>query len=148
MRSGIIRSAVGALALAGLWTAYTQNAPTSPLSFKQLKDDLWVIEGTSKGSDDAGNIAVLVTNEGVILVDDRFTQDFPEVMAAVRKISPLPVKYVVNTHHHGDHTGGNALMSASAQLLIQANARKHMIDTKMPGPPSITFTREGAIFLG
>src|SRR5260370_40939480 len=105
MRAGFIRVAVGALALTGLWTAYTQNAPTSPLSFKQLKDDLWVIEGTSKGSDDAGNIAVLVTSEGVILIDDRFTQDFPEVMAAGPKIPPPPVKYDGRPPHPRDHTG-------------------------------------------
>jgi cyclase len=91
---------------------------------------------------------VLVTSEGVILVDDRFTQDFPEVMAVVKKITPLPVKYVVNTHHHGDHTGGNAQMMPSAQIIIQANARKHMIESKMPGAPNITFTQEASVFLG
>ncbi len=148
IRTAFIRFFAGALALAGVWTAYTQSAPTQPLTFKQLKNDLWVIEGTSTGASDAGNIAVLVTSEGVILVDDRFTQDFPEVMSAVRKITPLPVKYVLNTHHHGDHTGGNAQMLPNAEILIQANARKHMIDTNMPGPPHITFTTEASVFLG
>ena len=143
-----IRVGSGALCLLGIWAAYTQSAPTSPLSYKQLKDDLWVIEGTSNGSGDAGNIAVLVTSEGVVLVDDRFEQDYPEVLAAVRKITPQPIKYVVNTHHHGDHTGGNAQMLAHAQILIQANARKHMIDSKMPGAPSLTFTQEASVFLG
>ena len=147
-QSALIRFSAGALALAGVWTAYTQNAPTEPLAFKQLKDDLWVIEGTSAGASDAGNIAVLVTSEGVILVDDRFAQDFPEVMSAVRKITPLPVKYVLNTHHHGDHTGGNAQMLPNTEILIQANARKHMLDSNMPGPPRITFTQEASVFLG
>ena len=143
-----IRAGSGALCLLGIWAAYTQSAPTSPLSYKQLKDDLWLIEGTSNGSGDAGNIAVLVTSEGVVLVDDRFEQDYSEVLAVVRKITPQPVKYVVNTHHHGDHTGGNAQMTVNAQILIQANARKHMIDGKMPGAPSLTFTQEASLFLG
>jgi cyclase len=147
-RSTSIRLSTGALALAGVWAAYTQSAPTQPLSLKQLKDDLWVIEGTSNGASDAGNIAVLVTSEGVILVDDRFAQDFPEVMAAVHKITPLPIKYVLNTHHHGDHTGGNSQMLPNAEILIQANARKHMVETNMPGPPHITFTQEASVFLG
>ncbi|PWU12057.1 MAG: hypothetical protein C5B51_01560 [Terriglobia bacterium] len=144
-RSIAVRLSAAVLALCWVWTAYTQMAP---LSYKQLKEDLWVIEGTSNGSGDAGNIAVLVTSEGVILVDDRFAQDFSEVTAAVRKITPLPVKYVINTHHHGDHTGGNAQMLAGARVLIQANARRHMIQADMPGAPPITFTQEASVFLG
>lgn len=151
-KSTPIRLAIAAFALAWAWSAYTQNAPTQPLSYKQLKDDLWVIEGTSNGASDAGNIAVLVTTEGVILVDDRFAQDYDEVMAAIRKITPLPVKYVMNTHHHGDHTGGNAQMMAAVtpppQILIQANARRHMVEKEMPGIPSISYKDEASVFLG
>lgn len=144
----MIRTLAVALALLGAWTAYTQNPPSQPLSVKQLAPDFFIIEGTSNGASDAGNIAVYVTTEGVILVDDRFSQDFPEVMAAVKKISSLPVKYVFNTHHHGDHTGGNAKILPTAEILIQANARRHMIATEMPGPPHITFTQESSVFLG
>src|SRR5262249_51704071 len=75
-------------------------------------------------------------------------QDYTEVMAALHKITPLPVKFVVNTHHHGDHTGGNAQMMPRAQILIQANARKHMVDLKMPGLPNITYSSEASVFLG
>jgi glyoxylase-like metal-dependent hydrolase (beta-lactamase superfamily II) len=135
----------------GAWTAYTQNPnapPTQPLTVKQLKDDLYIIEGTSNGAADAGNIAVYVTSEGVILVDDRFDQDYAEVIAAVKKITSQPVKYVINTHHHGDHTGGNAKILPTAEIIIQANARKHMIEKNMPGPPRITFTKESSVFLG
>lgn len=144
--SSIVRFVVLSVLVA--WIAYTQTAPTQPLTYKQLKDDLWVIDGTSNGASDAGNIAVLITSEGVILVDDRFAQDYTEVMAALHKITSLPVKYVVNTHHHGDHTGGNAQMMPSAQILIQANARKHMVDSKMPGVPNITYSSEASVFLG
>jgi cyclase len=147
-RSTLIR--LGAISFAAVcaWTTYTQSPPAHPLAYKQVKDDLWVIEGTSNGASDAGNIAALVTSEGVILVDDRFEQDYPEVLAAVKKITPQPIKYVMNTHHHGDHTGGNARMMANAEIIIQENARKHMIATKMPGPPRITFSREASVFLG
>src|SRR3977135_4444633 len=102
-RTDTVRLSVGVLAMLSAWTAYTQNPnapPTQPLTVKQLKDYLYVIEGTSNGAADAGNIAVYVTSEGVILVDDRFDQDYAEVMAAVKKISSQPVKYVINTHHH------------------------------------------------
>lgn len=138
--------AFAAIALA--WTSYTQNPPAQPLSYKQIKDDLWVIEGTSNGASDAGNIAVLVTNEGVVLVDDRFAPDYPEVMAAVRKITTQPVRYIVNTHQHGDHTGGNAQMLKSAEILIHRNARAHMIEKEMPGVPRICFSDQASVFLG
>src|SRR5260221_3048623 len=140
-RTAALRVSAGILAA---WTAFTQ----APLTVQKLYDDLYLIEGTSNGASDAGNIAVYVTSEGVILVDDRFDQDYLEVLAAVKKISSQPVRYVINTHHHGDHTGSNSKMLASAEIVIHANARKHMIDTGMPGPPRITFTRESSVFLG
>src|SRR6266567_9163119 len=147
-RSVVIRGTALSLAVVCGWIAWTQNPPAQPLTYKQVKEDLWVINGTSNGASDAGNIAVLVTTEGVILIDDRFAPDYPEVMAAVRKITPQPVKYVMNTHHHGDHTGGNAQMLPSAEIVIQDNARKHMIATNMPGAPRITFSKEASVFLG
>jgi glyoxylase-like metal-dependent hydrolase (beta-lactamase superfamily II) len=56
---------------------------------------------------------------------------------------------VINTHHHGDHTGGNAKMLAeNVQIAAHANARKHMVDGKMPGLPGMVFTKEASIFLG
>jgi glyoxylase-like metal-dependent hydrolase (beta-lactamase superfamily II) len=135
-----------------VWLAYTQTQPAANgLSMKQLKEDLYVIEGTSNGSGDVGNVAVYLTSEGVILVDDRFDQDYADILAKVKTLTDLPVKYIVNTHHHGDHTGGNAKFFASqnlSEILIHANARKHMVDGKMPGIPRVTFTDEASLFLG
>lgn len=148
-RSLYIRLAAGAFAALCAWTTYTQTPAGQPLTYKQLKDDLWIIEGTSNGASDAGNIAVLVTGEGVILVDDRFDQDYTQVMAVVKKITPQPVRYVMNTHHHGDHTGGNAKMLASnTEIVIQENARRHMVANDMPGIPRISFSKEASVFLG
>lgn len=143
-----VRLTAGFFLAACAWTVWTQNPSAQPLAYKQLKDDLWLIEGTSNGASDAGNIAVLVTTEGVILVDDRFAPDYPEVMAAVRKITPQPVRYVINTHHHGDHTGGNEQMLKSVEIVIQDNARRHMIAAKMPGAPRISFSQQASVFLG
>ena len=50
--------------------------------------------------------AAYVTGEGVILVDDKFEQDHDAIVAQVKSVTPLPVKYVLSTHHHSDHTGG------------------------------------------
>jgi glyoxylase-like metal-dependent hydrolase (beta-lactamase superfamily II) len=142
------RTAAVLLAMLGVWTAYTQNPPSQALGVKQLASDLYLIEGTSNGASDAGNIAVYITGEGIILIDDRFDQDYSEVMTAVKKISSLPVKYIFNTHHHGDHTGGNAKFLPSAEIIIQANARRHMSEKDMPGLPHIAFTQESSVHLG
>ena len=60
----------------------------------------------------------LKANGGVLLVDDKFEIDFANIVAEVKKITPQPIKYVVNTHHHGDHSGGNAKLQAMGDSAI------------------------------
>ena len=55
-----------------------------------------------------GNITVAVGTDGIIMVDSEFAPLHDKIKAAIAKISPLPIKYLINTHFHGDHTGGNA----------------------------------------
>jgi cyclase len=108
------------LGLAGLWLMWSQAQPTQPLTMEKVSDNLYVIIG------DGGNVAVMPTSEGVLVVDDKFARDAPEIMAKVKSVSDKPVRYVLNTHQHGDHTGGNeAMMSAGAQTIIHRNARQH-----------------------
>jgi len=85
----------------------------------------------------------------VILVDDKFAQDAPEIVAKVKSVTDKPIRYVLNTHQHGDHTGGNAaLLAMNAQILIHKNARANMAETKMPGLPQIAFADQTQVFLG
>src|ERR1700687_5747800 len=55
-----------------------------------------------------GNITVAVGIDGIIMVDSQFAPLHDKIKAAIEKISPLPIKYLINTHYHGDHTGGTA----------------------------------------
>ena len=144
-RTLFARISAGALLFTGCWIAYTQNqgkqAPA--LTLNKVKDDLYEIEG------DGGNVAVYVTSEGVILVDDKFAQDAPEILARVKSVSDKPIRYVLNTHQHPDHTGGNqAMLAANAEIVIQKNARANMVAGKQPGLPHITFSEEAQVFLG
>ena len=105
-RTLFARASLGLLLLFGCWIAYTQNQGKPPqLTLNKVKDDLYEIEG------DGGNVAVYVTSEGVILVDDKFEQDFEGITAKVKSVSDQPVKYVLSTHHHSDHSGGNVKFS-------------------------------------
>ena len=73
-----------------------------------------------------GNVGVRVTSEGVILIDDKFPRNFETIQARVQEVTDLPVKYVVNTHHHGDHSGGNVGYINIAEIIAHQNARdKH-----------------------
>ena len=54
-----------------------------------------------------GNITVAVGTDGIIMVDTQFAPLHDKIKAAIAAISPLPIKYLINTHFHGDHTGGN-----------------------------------------
>src|SRR5215510_11946234 len=96
-------SLIGAM-LAAMCAVYVHaqfgNAP-SKLNTIKITDDLYVIHNDFV----PGNTTALVTNEGVLLVDDKFEIDFPNIVAEVKKLTNQPIKYVINTHHHADHSG-------------------------------------------
>jgi cyclase len=129
------------------FVAYTQNQPPQ-LKVNKIKDDLFEIEG------DGGNVAVYVTSEGVILVDDKYDQDHDAILDSVKQVTPLPVKYVVSTHSHADHSGGNAKMLGSgAEIISTANARKNIVEKRQAGAPPVTparltFNNEQSVYLG
>jgi len=142
-RTLLLRVSAGILLLAGSWIAYTQNQSRQASNkLNKVADDLYEIEG------DGGNVAIYITSEGVILVDDKFEYDYNDIVDKVKSVTSQPIRYVLNTHHHGDHTGSNAKFPASTEIIAHTNARKNMIDGKQPGAPRIVFTQEQDVFLG
>jgi glyoxylase-like metal-dependent hydrolase (beta-lactamase superfamily II) len=65
-----------------------------------------------------GNITIAVGTDGIIMVDSQFAPLSDKIKAAIRAISPLPVKYLINTHFHGDHTGGNANFAKDGVIVV------------------------------
>jgi len=138
----VLRFTLVTFALAGVWLAWSQNPPAQ-LTMQKVTDNLYVI------MQDGGNVAFMPTSDSVVVVDDKFAQDAPQIMAKIKSVSDKPVKYVINTHQHGDHTGGNeAMLAAGAEILIQKNARANMVTGKQPGLPQITFSDETQVFAG
>jgi glyoxylase-like metal-dependent hydrolase (beta-lactamase superfamily II) len=121
------------------------GAPPAQLTIEPVKPGLYAILNPG-----ANTLAARVTGEGVILVDDMFQQNYDQIVALVKSVTDQPIKYVISTHHHGDHTGGNArFLMANVQILGHKNARTAMTGvTPLPGPPPITYTTEAAVHLG
>jgi cyclase len=117
----------------------------SELELIKLQDDLYVIHGAYV----PGNVTALITNEGVILVDDDFEVDHDNLMAKLREVTNQPVKYVINTHYHSDHSGGNAKLQANGTLAVASvAARARMLAGNQPGLVNITVEPRGAVHLG
>src|SRR5438094_1239790 len=128
---------------AGDWVSYAQNPQKPPPSkLEKLKDDLYVILG------ERGNTTVLLTNEGVVLVDDKFERNYDDIVAKVESLTDKPVKYIINTHAHGDHTGGNAKFLPAAQIIGHSDLRAAMVKGNQPGPPQLTFNDRTRMNLG
>lgn len=142
VRSFLVRLIAPAACVTGLLFAWMQQPPAQPLTVEKIADDLHVIVGSG------GNVAVLTTPEGVILVDDKFERNIPEILEKVKGITDRPIRYIVNTHQHGDHTGGNAKLMETADIVAHQNARANMVKNNMPGLPRITFSNETAVHLG
>jgi glyoxylase-like metal-dependent hydrolase (beta-lactamase superfamily II) len=109
-----------AMLLAG--TARAQQAPpTAPpppdfskveIKTTDLGDGVYMLEGLG------GNMTVAVAKDGIIMVDGEFAPLHDKIRAAIAVVSPLPVKYLINSHFHGDHTGGNAPFAKDGAVVI------------------------------
>ena len=74
-----------------------------------------------------GNLGVSVGDDGVLVIDDQFAPLAPKIQAAIKTLSTKPIRFLVNTHFHGDHTGGNVAMhDAGAIIVAQENVRKRL----------------------
>ena len=120
-----------------------QNIDFARLELQTVKvaDGLFVLMGGPA----QGNIAVLVGNDGVFLVDSMYAPMHQKIVDAVRALSPRPIRYLVNTHLHGDHTAGNAAMAKLGAVVIShENMRKRLANAQNPPPagtlPALTYT--------
>jgi glyoxylase-like metal-dependent hydrolase (beta-lactamase superfamily II) len=134
-----------ALAL-GTPCAHAQfGSQPAKLDVIKVRDDIYVISNVAV----PGLTTALITNDGVLLVDDKFEVDHDSILAALKTVTSQPVKYVVNTHYHADHSGGNAKLQAMGVLAVASDqARARMVATNQSGQQNITFSDHSTINLG
>jgi glyoxylase-like metal-dependent hydrolase (beta-lactamase superfamily II) len=152
-RSFLLLILAAVFSLQAGWTVYTQTTkPPGPLRIQKVKGELYMISG------EGGNVAVYVTSDGVLLVDDMFDRNHQDILAQVKSVTDKPIRYVVNTHQHDDHAGGDLKMLPIAEVIAHKNARANLTNIKQPyyedtpgtpiGLPRVTFTDELSVHLG
>jgi glyoxylase-like metal-dependent hydrolase (beta-lactamase superfamily II) len=148
MHGKIVFRLTALAAVAALWIGWMQPRQLpAQLALRKISDDLYVI-ALSKGVG-GGNIAVYLTDEGAILVDDMFDRDYASIIGLVKSLTDKPIRYVLNSHQHEDHAGGNAkMLGASAEVIAHQNVRRNMVRLNQPGLPRVTFSDEMDVNLG
>ena len=114
---------------------------------------VYMLEGSG------GNIGVSVGPDGILIVDDQFAPLADKIKAALKTLGEGKLKFVLNTHYHGDHTGGNVVFGPDAPIIAQTNVRKRLSEeqksrffnrTTPPSPkealPVITFDQAVSVF--
>lgn len=109
-------------------------AKTAKVNLIKLRGNITVLDGSG------GNIAVLNGSQGKLLVDGGIGVSKPNVLAALNSISNEPIKYLINSHWHFDHTFGNEwLHEAGATIIAQERTRKHLAETTRVDDWNYTF---------
>ena len=117
------------------------------LQIRQVMDGLYVIPGFD-GGQSGGNVAVRITGDGVIIVDNKFPYSFDFITEQVASVTDQPIKYILNTHHHGDHAGSNADFLPNAEVIAHKNVRANILRNDQTGAPRVVFADETAVYLG
>ena len=101
--------------------SFAQDFSRVEIRTTKLTDGIYVLAGAG------GNMALSVGEDAVFLVDDQFAPLSERIAAAIAKITPKPVRFILNTHWHGDHTGGNENFARNGALIVaHENVRKRM----------------------
>jgi glyoxylase-like metal-dependent hydrolase (beta-lactamase superfamily II) len=128
--------------------------PPAPLpTLVKVRDDVFVIQNVNhvvaEIGQNGGNSTVLVTDEGVILIDTKNDRMHDEVVAKVKSLTDKPIRYAVLTHNHTDHSGGAAKLQAEGTTIVASvGTRENMLRGNQPGAPQVAYTGYSQIVLG
>ena len=108
--------------LPGLVLSQEADLSAVEIEARNVAGNVWCLVGAG------GNIGASIGADGILLVDDQFAPLVPKIEAALKAISARPIRFILNTHWHGDHTGGNEALSATAPILAHHRVRERLME--------------------
>src|SRR5712691_4501212 len=124
MRKVLIAWMLIPTAASAAWGGQAPDFSKVQIKATKVSGNVYMLEGAG------GNIGASIGEDGIVIVDDQFAPLAEKIQAALKSlgITDKPVRFVINTHYHGDHTGGNAPFSnAGSTVIAQDNVRKRLV---------------------
>lgn len=124
MRGRLVSWMLAGVVTTAAWGGQQQDFSKVEIKATKVSGNIYMLEGAG------GNIAASIGEDGIVIVDDQFAPLAEKIQASLKSlgITDKPVRFVINTHYHGDHTGGNVPFSNSGSTVIaQDNVRKRLI---------------------
>lgn len=116
-----------------------QNLDNVQVKATKVAGSVYILTGSG------GNIGASVGEDGIVVVDDQYAPLAPKIEAALKSITDKPVRFILNTHYHGDHTGGNEHFGKSAPIVAHENVRKRLAAGTSRGTTTIPPAPKGAL---
>ena len=104
----------------GICAAQNQDFSKVQIKVTKVAGTVYMLEGAG------GNIGASVGEDGIVIVDDQFAPLADKIQAALKGVTDKPVRFIINTHYHFDHTGGNEFFQKQAPIIAQDNVRKRL----------------------
>ncbi len=119
MRNVLLMTASAVLVATSVAVA-TQTQPDVQIKTTLVAGNVYMLEGQG------GNIGACVGDDGILIIDDQFERLAEKIRAALTALNPGPVKFILNTHYHGDHVGGNPVFGKEGTIIAHENVRKRV----------------------
>jgi cyclase len=116
----VFRVAALVLFAGSLLLGQDQDFSKVQIKVSKVAGNVYMLEGAG------GNIGASVGDDGIVVVDDQYAPLADRIQAALKGITDKPVRFIINTHYHGDHTGGNEFFQKQAPIIAHDNVRKRL----------------------
>jgi cyclase len=127
MKNMLVSAACTAVLLSGIAPAQQQDFSKVEIKVTKVAGSVYMLQGAG------GNIAASVGEDGIVIVDDQFAPLADRIRAALKSVTDQPLRFIINTHYHFDHTGGNAPLHKEATIIAHDNVRKRLASGSVIG---------------
>lgn len=126
-----------------------QSQQETPITIEKVAGSVYCLYG------EGGNIGILEGADKLLVVDSQYARNAEDVLKEIRKLSSLKIAYLINTHYHGDHTGGNPIIGEEAKIVAHENCLKSFLAGLKPeesaeskAAPQVTYDKEMKLMIG